>query len=315
MATTVFRVKKKDNFTTISNYHLQDKALSNKAKGLLTIMLSLPPNWDMTLKGLTSLSSDGIDAIRSTLSELEENGYLSRSRSRNSQGQLQCTEYTIRELPETPQENGMKETMPEAVTDTADSAPVNQMGKSDVVQMGFPYVGKTYVGKSDPIKYLTNKDTYSINNYLSNPHHKNSKNNKDEIDEKVKAEILSSERKRAEEILKANIEYDILTDTSDEEYKSFIDLALNIMLDAVTTTRPLVTVKGQEFPAETVRSRLFKITAEQIDYVWHCLNESNKKISKMQNYILTALYNSTFGEDLYFTQRVKEDMALPPKNV
>lgn len=72
MATTVFRVEKIENYTTISNYHLQDKNLSNKAKGLLTIMLSLPPNWDMTLKGLVSLSSDGIDAIRTTITELEK---------------------------------------------------------------------------------------------------------------------------------------------------------------------------------------------------------------------------------------------------
>ena len=88
MATTVFRVEKIENYTTISNYHLQDKNLSNKAKGLLTIMLSLPPNWDMTMKGLVSLSSDGIDAIRTTITELEKNGYLSRTRGRSELGQL-----------------------------------------------------------------------------------------------------------------------------------------------------------------------------------------------------------------------------------
>ena len=82
--TTVFRVEKKSNYTIISNLHLQDKALSLKAKGMLTLMLSLPEDWDMTLKGLVALSNDGIDSVRSTIKELEEHGYLSRSRGRNA---------------------------------------------------------------------------------------------------------------------------------------------------------------------------------------------------------------------------------------
>ncbi len=325
MATTVFRVEKTENYTIISNYHLQDKKLSNKAKGLLTIMLSLPQNWDMTLKGLTSLSSDGIDAIRTTLSELEENGYLTRSRSRNSQGQLQCTEYTIREQPcaeyiknDAPQSTPSQKNLDEADT-TKENASDNeksqigksdmdQVGKSNVVQIGKSNIGKTYIGKSDPINNLPNKDTYSINNSLSNQYPLNNKDNIDKIDEKNKAEALTNKRKKYEAILKENIEYDILTDCEDDEYKSFVDLALSVMLDAVTTNKPLLTVKGQEFPAETVKSRMLQITDQQIEYVWFCVKESNKKINKMQNYILTALYNSTFGEDLYFAQRVKEDM-------
>lgn len=340
MATTVFRVEKTENYTIISNYHLQDKKLSNKAKGLLTIMLSLPKNWDMTLKGLTSLSSDGIDAIRTTLSELEENGYLSRTRSRNSQGQLQCTEYTIREQPcaeyikndapqSTPsQENSKADATKENASDNEKSqieksdvahtenpytvqigkSDMDQVGKSNVVQIGKSNIGKSYIGKSNSINNLSNKDTYSINNSLSNQYPLNSKDNIDKIDEESKAKALISKRKEYEAILKENIEYDILTDCEDDEYKSFVDLALSVMLDAVTTNKPLLTVKGQEFPAETVKSRMLQITDQQIEYVWFCVKESNKKINKMQNYILTALYNSTFGENLYFAQRVKEDM-------
>lgn len=95
--TTVFRVEKNKNYTTISNHHLQDRNLSLKAKGLLTLILSLPPDWDMTLKGLVSLSGDGVDSVRSGIQELEKAGYLRRSRSRNNLGQLLCTEYTIYE--------------------------------------------------------------------------------------------------------------------------------------------------------------------------------------------------------------------------
>lgn len=98
MATTKFRIEKKHNYTVVSNYHLQDKNLTLKAKGLLTLMLSLPEDWDYTLKGLVNLSKDGIDGVRAAILELEQNGYLDRYRPRNNRGQILCTEYTIREI-------------------------------------------------------------------------------------------------------------------------------------------------------------------------------------------------------------------------
>ncbi len=103
MASTIFRVEKNRNYTTISNYHLQDKNLSLKAKGLLTIVLSLPPDWTISLDGLQTLSKDGIDSVRSALNELEKNGYLTRSRGRRLDGTMQSVQYTFLEVPETVQ--------------------------------------------------------------------------------------------------------------------------------------------------------------------------------------------------------------------
>lgn len=103
MPSTIFRVEKNKNYTTISNYHLQDKNLSLKAKGLLTIVLSLPPDWVISLEGLQSLSKDGAASVRASLDELEKNGYLTRSRGRRLDGTLQCVQYTFLEVPETVQ--------------------------------------------------------------------------------------------------------------------------------------------------------------------------------------------------------------------
>ena len=72
----VFRVSKNRDFTVIANSVFKDRRLSAKAKGILVEMLSLPENWDYTLKGLTTLFSDGIDSIRQGIKELEENGYI-----------------------------------------------------------------------------------------------------------------------------------------------------------------------------------------------------------------------------------------------
>ena len=96
---TTFRLQKSQNFTTISNYHLRDKNLTLKAKGLLTQMLSLPEEWDYSLEGLACINREKIDAIRSAVKELEQAGYIVRSRKRDSKGRLCGADYIIYEQP------------------------------------------------------------------------------------------------------------------------------------------------------------------------------------------------------------------------
>ena len=73
---SVFRVNKTNNYTVMSNHHLRNKELSLKGKGLLSLMLSLPPDWDYTIKGLCKITAAGETTIRSTLKELTKLGYL-----------------------------------------------------------------------------------------------------------------------------------------------------------------------------------------------------------------------------------------------
>ena len=72
----VFRVERTQGYTVMSNYHLRDKSLSLKAKGLLSQMLSLPEDWDYTLSGLAVINRESKDAIRSAVKELEKSGYI-----------------------------------------------------------------------------------------------------------------------------------------------------------------------------------------------------------------------------------------------
>lgn len=95
----VCRVEKNKNYTVMSNYHLRDKSISNKAKGLLSIMLSLPEDWDYTVEGLALICLDGVSAIKSTIIELEGAGYVKRERERNEQGKLGGMIYVIYEEP------------------------------------------------------------------------------------------------------------------------------------------------------------------------------------------------------------------------
>ena len=85
----------------MSNYHLRDPNLSNKARGLLSTMLSLPDNWDYTTRGLAKICKDGVDGITAQLKELEQYGYLVRHRIRDSTGRITDMEYIIYERPHT----------------------------------------------------------------------------------------------------------------------------------------------------------------------------------------------------------------------
>lgn len=95
----VFRVEKNANYTTMCNYHLRDQTLSLKAKGLLSMLLSLPDTWHYSVRGLAAISLEGVDGILTALKELETHGYLERRQLRQPNGRLGQTEYVIFEKP------------------------------------------------------------------------------------------------------------------------------------------------------------------------------------------------------------------------
>ena len=97
---SVFKIEKSKNYTVMSNYHLRDKNLSYKAKGLLSFMLSLPEDWDYSINGLVSISKEGVKAIRNILQELQRYGYLVIEKKQNEIGQFEY-EYLIYEQPDT----------------------------------------------------------------------------------------------------------------------------------------------------------------------------------------------------------------------
>lgn len=72
----VFRINKTNNYTVMSNYHLRDKNLSLKAKGLLSVMLSLPDEWIYSLSGIVSICKESESAVKTAMNELKQYGYL-----------------------------------------------------------------------------------------------------------------------------------------------------------------------------------------------------------------------------------------------
>lgn len=101
----VMRVHKTGNYTIMSNYHFKEKEMSLKAKGLLSLMLSLPEDWDYSINGLATLSKDGRDSVMGALKELEKFGYLSRTRTNDDKGRFSGYDYDIYESPQSTSPN------------------------------------------------------------------------------------------------------------------------------------------------------------------------------------------------------------------
>jgi len=151
------KVVKNKNFTVMSNIHLRAKYLSLKAKGLMSLCLSLPENWDYSIAGLVTLSSDGRDGVTSTLNELKKWGFLYVEKERTENGTF-STFYTFYENPkENPKFGDSGEN---TVTDFP--ARSNRNGLSDTANpMQLNRCGCT--GTVNPEQINTNKEILKIN--------------------------------------------------------------------------------------------------------------------------------------------------------
>lgn len=122
----IFRVHKTKDCTIMSNHHLKNKELSLKAKGLLSLILSLPDDWNYTTRGLAAICKEGVDSISGALKELEQAGYIVRHRLRDDKGRITDTEYTIYETPrEVPEDTPEAEEPDSEIPDTEAPYPEN----------------------------------------------------------------------------------------------------------------------------------------------------------------------------------------------
>ena len=236
----VFRVSKNRDFTVIANSVFKDRRLSAKAKGILVEMLSLPKNWDYTLKGLTTLFSDGIDSIRQGIKELEENGYIVRERKRDARGRLGGMEYVIYETPEKAVENIVKNSSPEQ------SSPVNAEPTED-----FPAQGESAEDKAMLYKELNKSRTKESITHLSNPYQS--------ITEKV-PDVMGYDEAR--ETVKENIEYEILSEWYPVER---LDEIVDIASEALCSKRSSFSLGKDTYPYELVKDRLLRLDGSHIE--------------------------------------------------
>ena len=130
---SVIRVNKTKNYTVMSNIHLRDKNMSLKAKGLLSLMLSLPDEWDYSVQGLIAICKENKTAIQNTLKELESLKYLVRTRTQDEKGRFNYI-YDIFEKPQTENvftDNTCTENVPQLNTKQSSTKKLNTYSKRE----------------------------------------------------------------------------------------------------------------------------------------------------------------------------------------
>ena len=295
----VFRVEKNKGYTVMSNHHLRNKELSLKAKGLLSQMLSLPEDWDYTLAGLSLINREKIDAIREAVRELENAGYIQRSRERDEKGRLRGTTYVIYEQPP-------KLDLPTLENPTLDNPTLEKPMLEKPTLENPTQLNKDIQKTNLPKKEKLNTDissTHSIPFHSLNP---SPLEDAAQPPERKRKETEPSAFDIYEEIIKDNIEYDILIQDPKMD-KDRLDEIVEIMLETVCTARKTIRIAGDDYPAELVKSKFMKLNSSHVEFVLDCMRENTTKIRNIKQYLKAVLFNAPSTIDSYYTALVNHD--------
>lgn len=272
----------------MANHHLRNRELSLKAKGLLSLMLSLPEDWDYTTKGLSCICKDGVDSICATIKELEKAGYVKRRRLRDAQGRLSDLEYTILEKPEplpSPPESPQRENpvvvKPDVVEPDVDNPELGKPHTENPAQLSIQEVNKQ--------KSITGQS----NTHSFFPAGAPAEGQKDALDEREK--------------IKHQIEYDWLR----EQFRAEpIDELVEIMLEVAMNRSPTIRIgRDAEYPTSYVQERFSKITAMHIERVMEGIADNRTQVRNTRAYLLASLFNSVSTLDNQCTMQYNYDFG------
>ena len=278
---STFRVNKNVNYTVMSNYHLQDKRLSLKAKGLLSYMLSLPDDWDYSLKGLTVGCKDGLDSVRTAVLELEEHGYVRRQKVRNAKGQIIDYDYQVYESPveDDPAVPG-KESEPS--DPSASKSPKSRMKPCSSPFLDFPNLAEPNLEKAT--QQNTNKqNTKRQSTNLSGPTGESA-----DFDQ-MEAQVREEFRER--------LEIDTLAQRYDPD-------KLEELLDNIVEMYccPLKTqyIGKQAQTTKAIRLRLDKLTSQHVEYIFDVMANTTQPIKNIMAYLRTTILNAPTTMEHYY---------------
>jgi len=285
----VFRIERTRDYTVMSNHHLRNGKLSLKAKGLLSMMLSLPEDWNYTTRGLAAICKEGVDAIGGALRELEAAGYIVRHQLRDRQGRISDTEYVIYEQPQpknpdTPQ------------PDTASPDTGNpDMEKPDTEKPAELNIEKSNTQKSITHGSSTDSIPFRETAAASPP------------ERKGRDAMSLTEMESYRDLILENIEYDYLC-REFATYREDLDEIVELMVETVCAKRKTTRIAGSDFPHEVVRSRFLKLDSEHIRFVMDSLQKNTTEVRNMKQYLLTVLFNAPTTISNHYTSQVNHDM-------
>ena len=284
---SVFRIEKTKDFTIMSNHHFKNKNLSLKAKGLLSLMLSLPEDWDYTTRGLASICKDGVDSISTALKELEAEGYLARKRFRRKDGSLGRMEYVIYEHPvcKLSESDNHEPQKPQKVK------PVTESPEQEKPKQDFPIQAK-------PTQLNTN---------ISSTNRASTDITKDKT--RLNARASYTETTKQAEKYRRIIEKNIRVESLALKYGTErVNEIMELMMEPFYSMSQDYYIGKKKYPKEAVRSKFLGITAHQMEQVFEQFDRTTKKVHNPKSYILTLLYNADIIDEIrkgYITPQKK----------
>ena len=299
----VFRVERNKGYTVMSNHHLRNKDLSLKAKGLLSQMLSLPENWDYTLKGLSLINRESIDAIRTAVWELEKAGYITRQQNRDGKGKMADMIYTIYEQPqprpEQPDEAAPGLENPVLENPTSDNPTPGNPTLENPMQLNKDISSKeksiTDVSITDPIPILSRPSP--LEDEAAQPPERKGTEAKSQSAIEIYREIIMD-----------NIEYEHLCQHVKGIDRETLDEIVDLLVETVCSARKTIRIAGDDYPAELVKSKFMKLDSSHIEFVFDCLSKNTSEIRNIKKYLLAMLFNAPSTINGYYTALVAHDM-------
>ena len=270
----VFRIERTRDYTVMSNHHLRNEKLSLKAKGLLSMMLSLPDDWNYTTRGLAKICKEGVDAIGGALRELESAGYIVRHQLKDWYGRISDTEYVIYKQP--------------------------QPRKSDVTQPDTEKPAELNIEKSNTQKQNTQGSTTDSIPFRATAAAR-------PPERKGRDAMSLAEIESYRDLILENIEYDFIKQQYGN-YREDLDEIVELMVETVCVKRKTTRIAGSDFPHEVVRSRFLKLDSSHIEFVMDCLQKNTTEIRNMKQYLLTVLFNAPTTISNHYTSQVNHDM-------
>ena len=280
----VFRIERTRDYTVMSNHHLRNANLSLKAKGLLSMMLSLPEDWNYTTRGLAKICKEGVDAIGAALRELEAAGYIVRHKLRDRQGRISDTEYVIYEQPQ----------LRKPDTDSPDTENP-YMDKPDTEKPAELNIEKSNTQKSITHESSTDSIPFRETAAARPP------------ERKGRDAMSVTEMEEYRNLILENIEYDYLC-REFATYREDLDEIVELMVETVCARRKTTRIAGSDFPHEVVRSRFLKLDSEHIRFVMDSLQKNTTEVCNMKQYLLTVLFNAPTTMSNHYTSQVNHDM-------
>ena len=284
----VYRVERTRDYTVMSNYHLKDTTLSLKAKGLLSMFLSFPEDWNYSTRGLAKICKEGVEAVGNTIKELEKAGYIVRRQLRGANGRITDTEYIIYEKPQTPEPSPPDTVTPDMVPPDTENPDVAgpDMDAPHTENPAQLNINQSKTQKSNTQRF--NTPSFLPPAPFTGP-----------------AEGMKEILEKREEI-REQIEYELIVNADNQMQ---IDEFVEIMLEVALSRTPSMRIgRDMEYPTAFVQQRFEQITATHIEKVLDGIRENTTRVWNTRAYLLAALFNAPATMDNHYTMLVNHDL-------